>query len=441
MNSAESAALELVLRERGWERAGADTADLYLLNTCSVRQTAETRLKGRLAHYTAQKKKARFALVVAGCMASRLGESLITMYPAVDYVMGTNARSIFPAILEAVEQNRPGDASSAGGGGTLARNIAARENIALLQEKAVFSFSSSHLEEGAFRSFVPIMHGCNNFCSYCIVPYVRGREISRSHEAIAEEIELLAEHGVREITLLGQNVNSYQYGDLGFPGLLQKIAGLVNGSPIRRVRFLSANPKDFCRETIDVMAGNPCFCRHIHLPVQHGSNRILAAMNRRYTRESFLLLAGELKTAMPGISLSTDILVGFPGETGEDFNEVLELMEEVEFLYAYMYHFNPREGTAAYSLPGRVSEKVKRERLSRVIALQKKHTASALKSRLGSRETVLVEGISRKNADEVIGRTERDEMAVLAGTAALIGSFVDVMLCSLKGHTFSAKMI
>ena len=423
MNSAESAALELVLRERGWEKTEYGKADLYLLNTCSVRQTAETRLKGRLAQYQALKKKLRFTLVVAGCMASRLGESLKESYPAVDYVMGTDARSIFPMILEAVETGR------------------FWEEIDSLQESAVFSFSSSHLEEGAFRSFVPIMHGCNNFCSYCIVPYVRGREICRNPKSIAEEITLLAERGVREITLLGQNVNSYQYEGLDFPGLLQEIAKWIQAGPIKWVRFLSANPKDFSPQTIAVMAENPCFCRHIHLPVQHGSNRILAAMNRRYTRESYLLLVKELKAAMPELSLSTDILVGFPGETEDDLQSTLDLMEDVQFLYAYMYHYNPREGTAAFSLNGRISEKIKRERLSRVIALQKKHTGLALKKRIGSGETVLIEGISRKNADEVIGRTEKDEMVVVPGsgdckTGALIGSFIDVTLNSLRGHTF-----
>jgi len=421
MNSAESAALELVLRGRGWEKSlHGEGAELILLNTCSVRETAETRLKGRLAQYAALKqKRPALTLVVAGCMASRLGERLKTEYPAIDYVMDTASRSIFPAILEAAESGHK----------------SARE-IASLREKAVFSFSSSHLEEGAFRSFVPIMHGCNNFCSYCIVPYVRGREICRSPRSIAEEIALLAEGGVREITLLGQNVNSYQHGDLDFPGLLRMIAGWVRGGPIEWVRFLSANPKDFSLETIAVMAENPCYCRHLHLPAQHGSNGILKTMNRRYTREDFLLLVKELRKAMPSISLSTDILVGFPGETDKDLEAVLDMMEQVRFHYSYMYHFNPREGTAAYTLPGRIQEKTKRERLSRVIALQKKHTSETLRNRLGSKERILIEGISRKNADEVIGRTERDEMVVLPGTSALIGSFMNIELYSLRGHTF-----
>ncbi|MDR1375097.1 MAG: MiaB/RimO family radical SAM methylthiotransferase, partial [Treponema sp.] len=288
--------------------------------------------------------------------------------------------------------------------------------------------------------------GCNNFCSYCIVPYVRGREISRAPAAIRQEIRMLGEHGVREITLLGQNVNTYRWeeeggGKLDFPGLLRLTAAAVEKTPIKWVRFLSANPKDFSRETIRVMAEYPVFCRHLHLCVQHGSNRILKAMNRRYTREQYLELTEEIREALPGISLSTDILVGFPGETEEDLEQTLDLMNRVRFLYSYMYHYNPREGTAACSLPNRIGEDLKRRRLSRVIALQKGHTLELLRGRIGSRAAALVEGISRKNADELIARTERDEMAVFPGQASRIGSFTEVTLASLRGNTFRAAEV
>jgi tRNA-2-methylthio-N6-dimethylallyladenosine synthase len=431
MNSAESAALALACKERGWTAAaGSESADLVLLNTCSVRITAEQRALGRIAYYASLKKKQSppFALAVAGCMAERMGEGLKKQYPAVDFVMGTAARSQFPLILEAVEKRAGGEQPY---------------NAVEFAEKPRFSFASSHLEEGQFRSFVPIMHGCDNFCSYCIVPHVRGREVSRAPRLIAEEIRLVGERGVREITLLGQNVNSYRWESDGetlrFAGLLRLAAAEAAQSGVRRIRFLSANPKDFSPETIQVMAENPLFCRHIHLCVQHGSNAILKAMNRGYTREQYLELAQKIRAAMNGVSLSTDILVGFPGETEKDLEETLALMEEVKFLYAYMYHYNPREGTAAFNLPGRIPEAVKRERLARVIALQKTHTAALLKSRIGSRETVLVEGISRKNADELITRTERDEMAAVSGPASLIGSFAEITLSGLRGNTFRAK--
>ena len=427
MNIAESAALALAGRESGWqEAANSEEADLVLLNTCSVRATAEQRVFGRLAQYMALKKKRPFTLVVAGCMAERLGGKLKKDY-AVDYVMGTSARSLFPLILESVEK------------GSASVDIETEAD-----EKPVFSFSSFHHDSSSpFRSFVPIMHGCNNFCSYCIVPYVRGREISRDPRSILEEIRLLGSRGVKEITLLGQNVNSYLWedGQLDFPGLLRLIASdLAGENGVKWVRFLSSHPKDLSDDLIGVLAENPVFCRHIHLCVQHGSNRVLSAMNRRYTREQYLGLVRSLRSAMPGLSLSTDILVGFPGETEDDLEETLALMEEVKFLYAYMYHYNPREGTSAFSLPGRVSAEAKRERLSRVIALQRLHTAELLKSSVGKKVTVLIEGISRKNADELISRTERDEMVVLPGNAASVGTFAQVTLSSLRGNTFRSKL-
>jgi len=432
MNLAESAALSLAARERGWEEAGSsDDADLILLNTCSVRATAEQRVMGRLAHYAALKKKAekRFTLIMAGCMAERLGSNFKVEAPAVDYVMGTAARSQFPLILEAVEQDRP--------------------FISDEDEKPEFSFSSVHLDdssENQFRSFVPIMHGCNHFCSYCIVPYVRGREVSRSPSAILEEIRVVGDRGVREITLLGQNVNSYWYAkrsddNVDFPSLLDLIGKTLTeeNTGVRWVRFLSSHPKDLSPEAIRVMARYPVFCRHIHLCVQHGSNRILSAMNRQYTRQRYIDLVSELRSALPDVSLSTDILVGFPGETEDDHAQTLALMSEMKFLYAYMYHYNPREGTPAYALPDRIAEDVKRKRLAEVIALQKRHTTELLKNRIGSSATVLIEGISKKNADELLCRTERDETVVVRGSSAAIGSFGKLSLDSLRGNTFRSQ--
>ena len=424
MNSAESSALVLACKERGWQEArDSESADLVLLNTCSVRLTAEKRALGRIAHYVGLKKKhsRRFTLIIAGCMAQRLGETLKEKYPQVDYVMGTSARSLFPVILEAVENG-------------------AKAEIDLI-EKPVFSFSNSHFEEGQFRSFIPIMHGCNNFCSYCIVPYVRGREVSRDPQNIAQEIRLVGERGVREITLLGQNVNNYHWENIDFTALLKLAADEAEKSSVKWIRFLSANPGNFSRDTVEVLASNKTFCRHLHLPVQHGSDGVLKAMNRGYTARGFLELVRDIRAAMPGITLSTDILVGFPGETEDDVKQTLHLMEEIKFIYSYMYHFNPREGTKAFELPNRIGEEVKKERLARVIALQKKHTAQLLKDRIGSTETVLVEGISRKNADELITRTEKDEMAAVPGPMSMIGSFGKLVLSNLKGNTFRAKEI
>jgi len=434
MNSAESAALALVCKERGWSEAeNSESADLVLINTCSVRLTAERRAFGRIAHYAGLKKKYKnnLTLVIAGCMAQRLEKKLIEKYPQVDYVMGTSARSLFPVILEAAEN------------GTKA--------ILDINEKTVFSFSDSHFDkkqDTAFRSFVPIMHGCNNFCSYCIVPYVRGREVSRDPQNILKEIRHVGERGVREITLLGQNVNSYDWhgqfqtdnsDKMDFSTLLKLIAQEVKNCGINWVRFLSANPGNFSSRTIEVLAEESVFCRHIHLPVQHGSDSVLKMMNRGYTAQTFLKLVKDIRSAMPGVTISTDILVGFPGETEEDIEKTLNLMEEIKFLYSFMYHFNPREGTKAFDFPNRISDDVKKERLSRVIALQKKHTTLLLKNRIGSTEVVLIEGISKKNADELITRTEKDEMAVVPGPKSKIGSFGKITISALKGNTFRAN--
>ena len=427
MNTAESAALILAARERNWQEAeNAEDADLVLINTCSVRITAEQRVEGRLAHYKSFKKKKAFCLVVAGCMAERIGEKLKNDNSHIDYIIGTQARSVFPLILEALENN---------------------VNYTESEQKPLFSFSDIHHDESGenpYKSFVPIMQGCDNYCSYCIVPYVRGREISRSPQSILNEIKMVAAKGVREITLLGQNVNSYKSGIMDFPRLLESIAESIESGEaggLKWIRFLSSHPKDFSDSLIEVIKKYSCFCRHIHLCVQHGSNKILSAMNRRYSREQYLELVKKLRYALPELSLSTDILVGFPGETEDDLEDTLNLMEEVKYLYSFMYHFNPREGTAAYKLPHRVDEEVKKARLSRVISLQQKHTIEIMQSRLGKEILVLVEGISRKNADELIGRTERDETVVFPGKSSFMGSFGSLCLSSLKGNTFRAESI
>lgn len=421
MNAAESAALELVLKERGWSASpDGSEADLVLINTCSVRATAETRVLGRIAHYAALKRQRPFTLVVAGCMAERLKDSLKEKAPAVDHVMGTAARSRFPLIAESAETGKP---------------------LVESDEAPAFAFSGSHLEDGEFRSFVPIMHGCDNFCSYCIVPYVRGREISRDPRSVLDEISLLEDKGVREITLLGQNVNSYRWEKDGrtvdFPALLRLVAERVKS--IRWVRFLSSHPKDLSPEVVSVMRDHPVLCRHVHLCVQHGSDRILQAMNRRYTASRYLELVDLLRSELPDVSLSTDILIGFPGETEEDVEETLALMRRVKFAYSYMYHYNPREGTAAYALPNRVPDAVKKARLARVIDLQQEITKDLMRSRVGSVQTVLVDGFAKRDSSELLARTYRDEMVVFPGDPSLVGRFAELTVSSLRGTTFRAK--
>jgi tRNA-2-methylthio-N6-dimethylallyladenosine synthase len=444
MNKAESSALELIFRERGWLPAPeASAADLVLINTCSVRATAENRAWGRIDHFAALKRErsasgaARpLALVVTGCMAERMKRAIRERQPAVDYVVGTFQKQAFGLVLDAVEQGLP---------------------LMDIDESPAFVFAKSYYEPGAFRSFVPIMHGCDNFCAYCIVPHIRGREVSRPPSAVLAEIASLEDSGVREITLLGQNVNSYRWRpepgkpasgpdalELDFPSLLRLVSAFLRErgrGGVRWVRFLTSHPKDLSDEVIRVLAEDPLYCKHVHLCVQSGSDAVLKAMNRRYGRDAYLGLVERMKAAIPGLSLSTDILVGFPGETEADLELTLDLMGRVGFSYSYMYHYNPREGTPAATMPGRISEKVKRDRLSRVIELQKLHTRSQMESRLGSVEEVLIEGPSKRKASELLARTARDEMVVFPAAASRLGSFARVRLTSLSGNTFKAAEI
>jgi tRNA-2-methylthio-N6-dimethylallyladenosine synthase len=441
MNKAESSALEILLREHGWIPAGSvGEADLVLINTCSVRATAESRALGRIDHFAAAKRERAaagrtvFSLVVTGCMAERLKRELRARKPAVDYVVGTYQKQAFGLVLDAVEQGRP---------------------VGEIEERPAFAFASSHHEPGSFRSFLPIMHGCDNFCSYCIVPYLRGRELSRDPASILSELDGLEEEGVRELTLLGQNVNSYSWrgqvpgglsdgpeGRLDFPGLLRLISRHLrergrNG--LRWIRFLTSHPKDLSNELIDLLAEDPLYCKHVHLCVQSGSNRVLQSMNRKYSREEYLDLVDRMKSAIPGLSLSTDILVGFPGETEEDLELTLDLMRRVGFTYSFMYHFNPREGTPAASMPGRVSETVKRARLARVIELQKETTTALMRSRIGAVEEVLVEDLSKRATTEVLARNARDEMVVFKAPASQVGSFATVRITGISGNTYRAE--
>jgi len=298
-----------------------------------------------------------------------------------------------------------------------------------------------------FKAFVNIMYGCNNFCTYCIVPYVRGREVSRPPEDILAEIDSLSEKNVREITLLGQNVNSYN-GHLtaldkktDFPTLLRLIARQADKTDsIKWIRFMSSHPKDMSDALIQTIASEKRVCKLVHLPVQHGSNAVLKRMNRVYTVEHYKERVKRLKETVPGIALSTDLLMGFPGETEDDVKATLELMQEIEFDAAFMYHYNPREGTRAYNFPDRIPDAERINRLQQVITLQQSITEQKMLKRIGSNVTMLVESQSRNNPDELFGHTEQGEMAVLAQKCdpQHIGHFMQVQLQSVKGKTFRA---
>ena len=470
MNIAESAAVEQLLIARGWKQAkSAQVADMAIINTCSVRETAENRIMGRLGWFNglkavrAKKLGAKtkmldeaveyvkdgakpLTIVVMGCMAERLLKTFQKDYPFIDYVVGTYAKYQFSEIISAVEEGRkPFE----------------------LDDSSAYKFASVSAEPGAFSTFVPIMHGCNNFCTYCIVPYVRGREISRPVCEILREIDILTGYGVKEITLIGQNVNSYK-GEIennlfagkkvatavteteiggkvttavDFAGLLQIIADHLREtkSCIEWVRFMSSHPKDFTDDVIDVIAKEDVICRHIHLPVQHGSTAVLKAMNRRYTREQYLNLVSRIKARIPDVSLTTDIMMGFPGETEQDVEDTLDLMRQVKYESAMMYYYNPREGTPAAKME-QLPEQVRKDRLQKVIDLQLEHTHEQMIKRVGSVMKVLVESVSRDDKTELLGQTEQHEKVAFKAERSLIGKFVNVKITELSGNTFRGNI-
>lgn len=436
MNHAESSSVEQLLHSRGWTASpSVETADLILINTCSVRITAETRALSRISLFSSWKRKRDVAVVVMGCMAQRLRVELKKKYKKLDYVVGMFERDTFNDIFAAIEQKKAYEQVD--------------ETAVNADAAGSYYFSPSSWQEGTFQTYVPIMNGCNNFCTYCIVPYVRGREVSRAMSEILDEFDDLADKGVREVTLLGQNVNSYRWTDpatgrtIDFPELLTNIARRVEKkNKIRWIRFMSSHPKDLSAGLIEVVAREKVFCNFLHLPVQHGSNRILSEMNRNYTRESYLALVDKIRTRIPGVTFSTDILMGFPGETEEDVEETLELIRAVRYEVAFMYHYNPREGTKAYDMPNRIPEEIKKERLDRVIKLQHKVSAELMKKRVGLTVPVLMESTSRNDPDELFGHTELGEMVVFEGKLdkSLIGHFVNAELTALRGRTFRAKL-
>lgn len=417
LNMAEANAIELLLQGRGIEKTEKpEEADAVILNTCSVRKTAENRIWGRLGFYSAVKKKRKQTLIVTGCMAERLHEGLKDDAPYVDYVVGTNDKSSIPDLI--IGQHP--------------------------LDKDKYTFLSSYYKEGEFSSYVPIMNGCNNFCSYCIVPYVRGREVSRPVESILEEIRELDKKGVREICLLGQNVNSYhseyEGNQVDFPDLLTLIMPLLDN--IQWVRFESPHPKDFSDKLIDVIATNERVAKHIHLPMQAGSTRILELMNRKTTREKFIALVDAMRERIPGVTFATDVMTGFPSETEEEYEETLSMMEIMNCTEAFMYYFNPREGTRAYDMPEQIDESIKIKRLERLIAEQIDRQKVIKNKMLPFKTKVLVTGISRDEDDRVLCRSEHnDYFSIESDVKHNPGDIIYIEATELNGNTFRGKEV
>ncbi|WP_077597926.1 tRNA (N6-isopentenyl adenosine(37)-C2)-methylthiotransferase MiaB [Olsenella urininfantis] len=376
----------------------AAEADIVVFMTCSVREKADTHLYGEASNLVRLPKapSGRRVVAVGGCIAQRDGEQLSAHIPNVDVVFGTSAIASLPGLLC--------DALSCEEGSVF---------VDTLEEGRDFSCELPSRRAQSFHAWVPIMTGCNNFCTYCIVPYVRGREKSRVFDRVVEECERLSSEGVREITLLGQNVNSYGrdlYGSPRFADLLRA----VGQTGVDRIRFTSSNPKDLSAETICAMAETPNVMPHLHLAVQSGSTRVLRAMNRSYTREEYLEVVRKLKLAVPGIALTTDIIVGFPGETEEDFEETLSLVREVGFSSAYTFIYSKRPGTPAAKIDDPTSRETIQGRFDRLAALVEECAFDANQIDLGKSVEVLVEGCSKKDSSVMVGHSPKNQTVLFA---------------------------
>jgi len=423
MNQADAQRIRGLLTLLGYNETEEESeADLILFNTCCVRQHAEQRLIGRIQSLINTKKRNSDLIIgVAGCMAQNMQGELLEALPLVDLVFGPNDIEDLPLLLQrATSEKTTGNFAPRG-----AFDGESADGIVLHRP---------------FSAMVNIIRGCTNFCSYCIVPYVRGPEVSRPLDELTAFITELAGRGVKEITLLGQNVNAYGK-DLGikegFATLLERIEK-IDG--ISWVRFMTSHPRDFSLETVKRMAQLKKVCEQYHLPVQAGSNRILAEMKRGYTREHYLELIAQVRENIQSVSLSTDIICGFPGETEAEFNDTLDLIKQVRYETAFMYYYSPREGTAAATMPGQIDEEIRKARLAKLIEVQNGIGLEESLKLVGQTLEVLVESEAARNVGHLVGKTRTGRSVDFAGSRDLIGSFVDVTIQKARNWTLSGIM-
>lgn len=421
MNAHDSETIAGMLEQMGMTEAAArEDADFVLYNTCCVRENAERRALGNVGWLKELKKvKPELIVGVCGCMVQQDGmaQKLIKRYPFVDIAFGTHNLPELPGMFKKLLDSRERVVSVLDTDGMIAEGLPVKR-------------------AGGLMAYVTIMYGCDNFCSYCIVPYVRGRERSRLPEDILREVEQLKTEGVKEIMLLGQNVNSYAGGGIDFAELLRR----VDDIGIERVRFMTSHPKDLSDRLIDVMANSKHICHQLHLPVQHGSNRVLSAMNRCYTREHYLGVVKRLRDAMPDIGLTTDLIVGFPGETEDDFNQTIDLVRQVRYDSAYTFIYSPRQGTVAAEMPNQVDEETAKRRIHELIAVQEQITAETYAAQVGHVENVLCEGVSARSERQITGRTQRGITVNFDGSADMVGSVVPVMITGAGHNTLKGKI-
>ena len=420
MNVSDTELVETLLKEQGnYAVKTPDEADILFVNTCSIREHAEDKVHSLLGRYNLLKRKNPAMIIgVLGCMAQSMKHDILENKPYVDIVLGPDSYRRLPEILNRHEFDHKSAVDT------------------ILSKHEVYDDLFPSRKEGV-NAWVTIMRGCDKFCTFCIVPFTRGRERSRSIEGITEEVKNAVSQGYSEITLLGQNVNSYDYETAKFPELLDAVAK-VEG--VRRIRYTSPHPQDINQELLEVMHKHHNICNYIHLPLQSGSNRILKRMNRTYTREHFIDLSRKIRSTLPGVGISTDIIVGFPGETEEDFNDTINLMNDVKFDSAYTFKYSPRKGTKATEYDDHIDENIKQDRLAQVIVLQKSHTIIRNKKYEGNIEDVLIEKTSKRNEDKWAGRTDSNKWVVFDKSNYRVNDIVPVLITKSKNITLYGEI-
>ena len=423
MNVNDSEVILSVLQDEGYALTeDIEAADVILANTCSIRDNAEQRIWGRIDQFKIQKKKRNVVIGIVGCMAERLKDELLK---AVDIVAGPDSYRTLPELLKAVRPDNP------------------QINVLLSHEETYADISPVRMDKNGISAFISIMRGCNNVCSYCIVPYTRGRERSRDAYTIVREAQELWDNGYKEVTLLGQNVDSYSWdgpeGAVGFAQLLEMVASV---NPGLRVRFSTSHPKDISDEVIYTMAKHENICRHIHLPVQSGSSVMLEKMRRKYDREWYLERVEKIRSVMPDCGITTDVIAGFSGETEQDHQDTLTLMEQVVFDSAFMFAYSERPGTlASKKYPDDIPYEVKTARLNEIIALQGRMSLKSNEKEIGKVMTVMVEGPSKKNKEELCGRAGSNKMCVFPSLGEKPGDICQVRVVSVTSATLLCERL
>ncbi len=423
MNVGDTEIIISILQQHGYIYTETQAeADVILINTCSVRDNAEQRIWGRLSEMRRLKRtKPSLVVGIVGCMAERLKEQLIDPKTGVDIVAGPDTYRDLPNLLKQAEAGQKG------------------VNTLLSLEETYAEISPVRIDKNGVSGFISIMRGCNNFCSYCVVPYTRGRERSRDAETIVAEARTLFENGYREVTLLGQNVNSYRWGEVDFPELMHRVAEV---SPLLRVRFATSHPKDMSDKLLEVMASHENICRAIHLPAQSGSTSMLERMNRKYTREWYLDRIRAIRHYLPDCAITTDLIAGFSGESEEEHLDTLSLMREVGYDFAFMFKYSERPGTfASKHLGDDVPDEVKSRRLQEIIALQNELGLASYRRDVGKEFTVLVEGVSKRNEEQLFGRTSQNKVVVFDRGNHTAGDYVRVRVTDCTSATLMGEEI